>query len=285
MVRECSSSGGATRVGTRHRRSRAQHGQDPTLPRVEARAGVRLAHRRRAVRRRQHRGGAGAGRRQRAELPPCVARRDRPAARHGSVRRHRLPHRGRAVCPHPPVHGRRTGAGAVLLCASDGRASADRPGGVLLGGRVRDRPGEEAREDAPRQGRRPHAPYRRVAGADGAGVPDLPGIGRGGRGRRSGGEVEAPVRPRGAGRGHAHAVEGDRRRPDGARRGVREAAGAVHRRRAPPRGERRENARSRAARSGQGRRGRGGLVPRGGFPRQLRRRCCRTTAWSRTWPA
>ena len=54
-----------------------------------------------------------------------------------------------------------------------GRAHADRRGGVLLGGRVRRRSDPEAREDAARQGRRPHASHAGDRGADRSGVPHL----------------------------------------------------------------------------------------------------------------
>ena len=69
-------------------------------------------------------------------------------------------------------------------------------------------------------------------------------------------------------RRRAHDLEGDGRRPDGRRRRVRRAAGALHRRRAPSRGERGASAQVAGARSGQGRRRRGGLVPGGGVPGQ-----------------
>ena len=44
---------------------------------------------------------------------------------------------------------------------------------LLLGGRVRHRSHQEAREDAQGQGRRPHASHRRAARANRRGVPDL----------------------------------------------------------------------------------------------------------------
>ena len=69
------------------------------------------------------------------------------------------------------------GAEPVRLPPAHGRARADRRGGLLLGRRVRPRPDQEAREDAARQGRRPHAPHPDAARADRAGVPHLPRLG------------------------------------------------------------------------------------------------------------
>ena len=51
----------------------------------------------------------------------------------------------------------------LLLPPAHGRARADRPGGVLFGRRVRARRHQEARADAARQGRRPHAAHGRAA--------------------------------------------------------------------------------------------------------------------------
>ena len=132
-------------------------------------------HRRRSLRRRQHRRGARAGRRQPAELSPRVARGDRPAGRHRSVRRRRL-------SDGPPTTSRR--------CATSALVVEDEPsvyfyrlqmGSHVQTGlaacfshrRVRPRRHQEARAHAPRQGRRSHEAHARARRADRSGVPHV----------------------------------------------------------------------------------------------------------------
>ena len=64
-------------------------------------------------------------------------------------------------------------AGALLLPPADGRPRADGRRRLLLGRRIRSRPDQEARADAARQGRRPHAAHQHAPRADRSGVPHL----------------------------------------------------------------------------------------------------------------
>ena len=95
--------------------------------------------------------------------------------------------RGRAEpLPLPPAHG---------------HARADGPRRVLFARRVRPRRHQEARADAARQGRRPHAPHAGARRADRPGVPDVS------RQRRRRSDRRARH-----GRDAAHRLRGDRRR-------------------------------------------------------------------------
>ena len=87
---------------------------------------------------------------------------------------------------------RRRRAELLRLPPAHGRARADGRGGVLLDRRVRSRPDQEAREDAARQGRRPHAPHAGDWRADRPGVPDLSRL-AGGRRRRA--RASTPATP------------------------------------------------------------------------------------------
>ena len=191
----------------------------------------------------------GARRRQPAQLSAGVSRGDRVAAVDQSLRRRGL--RARAAelrAAEGTVAGPRGGAVVVPLPSPDGAARADRTRRVLLAGRVRPRHHQEARADAGRQGRRPHAAHDRARRADGPGVSHLPRVGRRrcdrGPGRRPG----TAVRLRGGGRRASHDLEGPEPGPRGAGRGVRADSGAVHRRRPPSRGQRRTSARARGRR-------------------------------------
>ena len=118
----------------------------------------------RALRRRQHRGGARAGRGQSAELPARHARGDRSAAR----RRIRTTR----ACTRRPSRNFEELKRAAPLVQDDepslyfyrlrmGTHEQTGLAGLLLARRVRRGPHQEAREDAQGQGRRPHAPHDR----------------------------------------------------------------------------------------------------------------------------
>ena len=183
----------------------------------------------------------------------------------------------RATARRRAAH-RRTRAVGVLVSAEDGEPRSDGPGRLLLAGRVRARPHQEARADAARQGGRPHAPHRHPAGADRPGVPDLPRVqGHRRRGRSRDGRAAA-VRLRGAGRHPPHAVAGRRAPPlDRIVGGLRGAALPVHRRRPPPGGERGADA-PRAGGAGRPAAGKRTGCSRWRSP-TTRRRSCPTTAW------
>ena len=138
--------------------------------------------RRRALRRRQHRRGARARRRQSAELS-CTCRVPRSICRGGTN-----PY-GDAVYAkavenfeRPESAGAARARGRRRRSTSTGcgwaGARADRRRRLLLGRRVRRRCHQEARADAAGQGRRPHATHPRAARADRAGVPDPSGVAR-----------------------------------------------------------------------------------------------------------
>ena len=133
---------------------------------------------RRSVRRRQHRRSARAGGRQSAELSARLARGDRPAARHESVRRcgvreGRRELRGAEGAGAARPRGR---AEPVRVPPADGRARADRHRRLLFGGRVRPRRHQEARTHAAGQGRRPDASHLELRAQTGPGVPDVPRV-------------------------------------------------------------------------------------------------------------
>ena len=120
--------------------------------------------------------GRGAGRRQSAQLPARLAPRDRsarPARRSTATRSTNRRPATSIGCGAPRRWSSRIGAELLRLPPAHGRARADRRGRLLLGRRVRPRPDQEAREDAARQGRRPHAPHPGAARADRPGVPHL----------------------------------------------------------------------------------------------------------------
>ena len=124
-------------------------------------------------------------RRQSAELPARLARRDRFAAGHRSACGRGLRARGREL-PRPAVAraaGRGGRAGVLRVPPAHGRAHADRHRRVLLDRRIRTRRDQEAREDAAGQGRRSDAAHARDRRADRAGVSDLRRVAR--RRRRS----------------------------------------------------------------------------------------------------
>ena len=185
--------------------------------------------------------GCGAGRGRAAQLPARLAARDRVPARHGDLQRRGLRKGGRATS---------IGCGARRRWSSNRRrafyvyrlhmagARADRRGRRLLGGRVRPRPDQEAREDASRQGRRPHPTHPGAARADRSGVPHLSRVAPGGRGggRRHG--PAAALRLHRRRRRAARGLERARGRGPGARAGLRGDPGALHRRWPPSRGQR-----------------------------------------------
>ncbi len=236
-----------------------------------------------SLRRRQHRGSARAGAQQPAQFPARDPVRNRPAARRRSLCRARLPARSREL-PEAARRSRRwfmeDSPSLYLYRLRMGDARADRAGRLLLRRRVRARRHQEARAHAPRQGRRSHPPHRRAARADGRGVPHLS--------RQRGGRRSQPAGDRGCSALRLHGADGvqhtvwragaDETRRPWSRRSA-EDSGALHRRRAPPRGERRAGARGASRAAGQAR-PRRSLSSPWPFP-TTRSRSCPTTVRSR----
>ena len=244
-------------------------------------------HRGGSVRRGQHRRSARAGRRQPAQFSARLARGNRAAGR--------APIRTRP----PSTSGRRRNfetlketalvargrAERLLLPADDGPPRADRPRGLLLDRRVRPRHHQEARADAARQGRRPHAAHARARRADRPGVPHLSRRGRGRSRSPRASTAGAPLFDFTRADGVRHTIW----RVGGADRDALVAAfardsGALHRRRPSPRGERRARARRDARRGLPARRSATAPTHRRCWrwrSRTTRCRSCRTTGSSR----
>ena len=110
-----------------------------------------------------------------AQLSARVARGDRAAARHRSLRRRGLRSRRREF--RRAAERRRSSSKTSRACISTGCAMGDHEqtgrGRLLFARRVRSRRHQEARADAARQGRRSHAAHDRARRADRAGVPDV----------------------------------------------------------------------------------------------------------------
>ena len=179
--------------------------------------------------------------------------------------------------------GPRERAVAVLLPSADGTARADRPRRVLLARRIRPRRHQEARADAARQGRRPHAAHDRARRADGPVFLTYRGVQRGrldGAPASSTAHRSTTSRPR---RRAAHAVAGS-----GGRRPRALVAASTASRRCTSltaitaRRARRARARRRSSRTTRWATARSRHGARGRLSRTTRCRSFRTTASSKT---
>ena len=172
-------------------------------------------------------------------------------------------------------------AGRLLLPAAMGGHEQTGIAGVLLGRRVRPRPDQEARAHAARQGRRPHAPHRSTLRAQ-TGVVFLTyrAVGRGRRHRaRASARRRRSTTSRPTTACRTRSGGSSRRGRQALVRRLRPRPRALHRRRPPPRGERRAGA-GRAPQRRRARRSRHPSSP----SRSPTTRCrsCPTTASSRT---